>query len=128
RADAEGEVVVRGRRDAFELPLAGVEIDRRDGRLMDGDVVLAVHEIADRVPDAALVEQSRRELVKQRLERVVVVSVDEHDVCVGVFQLLRGADPGEASAENDHAWTSRLPGSQETSMRLPTLADITLVG
>ena len=33
-----------------------------------------------------------------------VVPVDEHDVGLGVLQLLRGADPGEPAAEDQDAW------------------------
>src|SRR4029453_12276287 len=40
-------------------------------------------------------------LIEERLERVVVVAVDQHDVGVGTLELLGGANPGEASAEND---------------------------
>ena len=53
--------------------------------------------------DGSRLEEAGRELVQQRLERVVVVLVDEHDVGVGVLQLHRGADPGEASAEDEDA-------------------------
>jgi hypothetical protein len=54
--------------------------------------------------DGRLLEQAGRELVEQRLERVVVVAVDEHHLGVGVLELLRGADAGEAAAENEDAW------------------------
>ena len=47
-------------------------------------------------------EQPRRQLVEQRLERVVVVLVHDNDVDVGVLQLPGGTDPGEAAAENEH--------------------------
>ena len=46
-------------------------------------------------------EETRRQLVEQRLEGVVVVLVDDDDVDVGLLQLVGGADPGEASAENE---------------------------
>ena len=52
-------------------------------------------------PTAVVSSRPGRELVQQRLEGVVVVPVDEHDVDVGVLQLPRGADPGEAAAENE---------------------------
>ena len=51
------------------------------------------------------VEQSRRELVEHRLEAVVVVRVDDDDVDVGLLELSRSADAGEAAAENDDART-----------------------
>ena len=74
---------------------------------MDDRVVLAVDEVAERVPDGAGLEQTRRELVQQRLEGVVVVLVHEHDLDVGLGELVRGADACEPSTENDDA---RSPG------------------
>ena len=62
-----------------------------------------VEEVADRVADRRLLEQARRHLVEQRLEGVVVVLVHEHDLGVALLQLLRGADPGEAAAEDEDA-------------------------
>ena len=53
--------------------------------------------------DGGLLEQPCRDLVQERLEGVVVVLVDEHDVDVALVQLLRGADPGEAAAEDEDA-------------------------
>jgi hypothetical protein len=48
-------------------------------------------------------EQPAGELVEQRLEGVVAVAVDEDDVRVRIRELLRGADPGEASAQDQDA-------------------------
>ena len=45
--------------------------------LVDPRVVLVVEEVAERVADGRLLEQARRHLVQQRLERVVVVLVHE---------------------------------------------------
>jgi hypothetical protein len=70
---------------------------------VDPGVVLIVEEVADRMPDGRLLQQARRDLVQQRLERVVVVLVDDDDLGVALLQLLRGTDPGEAAAEDEHA-------------------------
>ena len=51
----------------------------------------------------AVIKQAACELVEQGLEGVVVVPIDEHDLGVGVLQLLSGANAGEASAEDDNA-------------------------
>ena len=80
--------------------------------------MLVVDEVAERVPDGALVEQAGRELVEERLERVVVVPVDEHDVGGGVLQLLRSADPGESAAEDDDARACVGCHSQSLPVRL----------
>ena len=78
------------------------EIDSGDWRLVDRGVVLALDEIAERVSHGRRFEQPRRQLVEQRLERVVVVLVHDNDVDVGALQLPCGTDPGEAAAENEN--------------------------
>ena len=74
---------------------------------MDGEVVLLAEEVAQRVPDGDRLQQVGGDLVQERLERVVVVLVDEHDVHVGVLELACGADAGEAAAEDDDPWALR---------------------
>ena len=103
RPQSEHEVVVRQRLELLELHRPLLEIDTGDVGLVDGRVVVPVDEVAQRVPDDGGLDQARGELVDERLERVVVVLVDEHDVRVGVLQLLHGADTGEAAAEDDDA-------------------------
>ena len=53
--------------------------------------------------DRRRLEQVGRDLVQERLEGVEVVLVHEHDVDLGVGERARRADPGEASAEDEHA-------------------------
>jgi hypothetical protein len=101
-SEAKDEVVVLDRVDLVEAGLACVEVDGGDAGLMDGGVLLMPDEIAKRVTDGGGLEQARRELVEQRLEGVVVVAVDQHDFGVGVFELLRGSDAREATAEDEH--------------------------
>ena len=72
---------------------------------MDHGVVLVLHEVTERVPDGGRLEEARRELVEERLERVVVVPVDEHDVDVRAAELAGCADPGKAAAEDENAGT-----------------------
>src|SRR5262245_32174888 len=66
-------------------------------------VALVVEEVADRMPDRGLLQEARRDLVQERLEGVVVVLVDEHDVDVGLLQLLGRADPAKAASEDEDA-------------------------
>ena len=101
RAKPEDEVVEGQWLHLLELNLPGREVDRRHRRLVDGRVVLTAHEIAQRVSDRTRLEQARGELIQERLEGVVVVLVDEHDVRRGVLQLVRSANAGEASAEDE---------------------------
>ena len=117
-----GEARQRQRLHAFELNPASREVDPRHGGLVHRDVVLVVHEVADRMPDAALVQQPSRELVQQRLEGVVVVPVDEDDVDIRVLQSVRSADACEASSEDEDAWTIGFPPSQHAVSSLITSA------
>src|SRR5690348_9105200 len=104
-ADSEHEVVVGDRFDLVELDRLRAEIDPAHVRLVDDRVVVAREQVAQRVPDCGLLEQTGRELVEEWLEGVVVVPVDEDDLGVGPLQLLCGADPGEPAAEDQNAWT-----------------------
>jgi hypothetical protein len=103
RAERQDQVVVGQRVEPVEADLPRVQVDRGDGGLVDDAVLLPPDQVAQRVPDGAGLEQSGRELVKQRLERVVVVPVHDHDVRVRLRELLRRADPGKAAAEDEHA-------------------------
>ena len=66
-------------------------------------VRLVVEEITQRMPDRGRLEQRGCDLVEQRLERVVVVLVDHHDVDVRLLQRPGGADAGEAASEDQDA-------------------------
>ena len=106
-AESEHEVVVRKRFHIREPNLALLEIDARGRSFVDPRVRLLVEEIAKCMADCGRRKQVGRDLVEEWLEGVVVVLVDEDDVDVHVFQLPRGPDPGESSAEDDHARTGR---------------------
>ena len=71
--------------------------------LVDGGVRLLVEEPSQRMPDRRRLEQVGGDLVEERLERVVVVLVDEHHVGVGVLQLPSGAEAGETATEDQDA-------------------------
>ena len=103
RAKREDQVVVSLRLELAEAHLARVEVDLRHLVLVNPDVLLLVEEVADRMGDRGLVEQARRELIEQRLERVVVVPVHEHDVQIALAQLLGGSDSAEPSPEDHDA-------------------------
>jgi hypothetical protein len=50
------------------------------------------------MPDRRSLEKAGRDLVEERLKRVVVVLVHDDNVDVALLQLLRGTDAGEAAA------------------------------
>ncbi len=61
---------------------------------------MTLEQVTERVADPARLEQAGGELVEQRLEGVVVVPVDEHDVGICVLQLLRRSDSPEPATED----------------------------
>ena len=102
-AEREHEDVVGEGRHLGELHLALLEVDRGHRRHVHRRVLLAVDEVAQRVAHRARLQEPGRELVEERLEGVVVVGVDQHDVRVGVLELLHRAEPAEAAAEHEDA-------------------------
>jgi len=64
-------------------------------------------------------EKIGRNLVEKRLERVVVVLVDEHDLGVGVLQRLRCSDAREPTTEDDDA-PARPACSHLSTLAYPT--------
>jgi hypothetical protein len=54
------------------------------------------------MPDGRLLEQPGRDLVQERLERVVVALVDDHDVDLALRELLSGSHTGEPASEDEH--------------------------
>ena len=103
RTERRHEVVVGERCDLGELHLALVQVDRRDGCLVNGDVRLLLKKVAQGMSDRGGFEQGGGDLVEERLEGVVVVLVDQHDVDVGVLQFLCGAESRESSPEDQDA-------------------------
>ena len=101
-AQAEDQIVVGDWLELAELHLPLVEVDLRDDVLMDARVRLVVDEVAQRMPDGRLVEEAGGDLVEERLERVVVVLVDDDHVHVALLQLPCGPDACEAATENEH--------------------------
>jgi hypothetical protein len=72
---------------------------------VDPGVQLAVEQVTKRVPGGALGEQVGGDLLQQRLEREIIVSVDDDHVDVRLAQLPRGTDPREPPAQDKDART-----------------------
>ncbi len=106
-AERQDQVVVAQRLHLVEGHLASRQVDAGHGGAVHHDVGLVPEEMAERVGDGAGVEQARRDLVEQGLERVVVVPVDQDHVGVGVLEGAHGPDAGEAAAEDQHARAPR---------------------
>ncbi len=101
--DGQDERVVGERLQLAEAHFARLQVDRLDGVVVHARVLLLLHEVAQLVADGRLLQEAGRKLVEQRLERVVVVLVDDHDLDVGLRERLRRADAGEPAAENENA-------------------------
>ena len=99
-ADADGEVIeVDADVAAADLPVR--EVDPVDRAERDADVLLRPEDPPDRVRDVRRREGGRRDLVQERLEQVVVVTVDQDDVDRAVLQPLGEVDPCKAGPD-DH--------------------------
>ena len=103
RTERRHEVVIGERRHLGELHLALVQVDRGDSCLVNSDVRLLLKEVAQGMSYRGGFEQVGGDLVEERLESVVVVLVDQHDVDVDVLQRFGRAYPGKAPAEDQDA-------------------------
>src|SRR6185312_16366766 len=63
---------------------------------------------ADRIGDVARVQGPGRDLIEQRLEQVVVATIQERDLDRRVGELARGFEPAEPTAD-DHDMRLHLP-------------------
>ena len=81
------------RRHAVGDDLLLRQVDALDGALVEGDVRVAMQQLADRVADLGRAELVGGDLVEQRLKRVVVVLVDDREADRGVAQFLRAPMP-----------------------------------
>src|SRR5262249_47726366 len=74
---------------------------------VEGDVLVAVQQVADGKGHFRGRQLGRRHLVEQRLEGLVVVVAEERDADVRVAQLFERADAAETGAEDDDVWPTR---------------------
>ena len=86
-----------------EHELVPVEVGDHRSRQPDASVPLAAKQAADRVRNVLHVRHPARDLVDQRLEDVVVASVDEGHLDGGARELPRGLDAAHAAADDHHA-------------------------
>ena len=67
------------------------------------EILLLDGELPDRCGDLGRCENGSRHLIEQRLENVVVASVDQNDLGVAVPERVRRREPGKASTDDHHA-------------------------
>ena len=100
RAGGEHEPVVcdGSRSEHDDLPRA---IDGRDFTHQHARVVLAPHQTAHRPGDVGRREAGARNLVQERLEKVVVLPVDQRDVGVEAAEPMGDGKAAETRANDD---------------------------
>ena len=89
--------------DGVDGEPARVEIDRTHVAEQHARVALAPQDVADGGRDVSLGEDAGGDLVQQRLEQVMVRSVDDRHVDVGPPQGLGHKQAAEARADDDDA-------------------------
>src|SRR5262252_10954085 len=105
---------------------------------MEGDVRVAVQQLADGKPHFRARQLIGSHLVEQRLERVIVTLVDERDPDVGIAQFLERADAAEPGTKDYYMRQCR-HGLRSSSVRatardsrgtktMPALPHIVILG
>ena len=118
-------------RGTLEVGGRRFEIYRLRVRLMDDRVPLVAHQVTQGMPHGGGLDETGGELVEQGLKRVVAVAVDQDHLRVRLLELLRRADTGEASAEDQDArarWGCVAGRIHDAQDHAPFLARITLIG
>ena len=100
RAGREDQEVV-AELGPVEAQPPGLGIDGRHLAEQHARVPLAAQDAADRRRDLRRRQAGRRDLVQQRLERVVVLAVDEREIDVLAREPARRLEAGEAAADDD---------------------------
>ena len=114
------------RPDGDDRPV--LEIEAGDLGQLDLDVLVLAQDSPERRCDLALREDSRCDLVEQRLKEVVVRAVDERDVDVALPKELRGKEATEAAADDDHTVASPLMVRRRRSLGLRARSDQAATG
>ncbi len=78
-----------------------LQVDVADVSQLDGDVLVAMQHLTEGCGDLALGEDPGGHLVEQRLEQVMVATVDEDDVDFGVPEYPRRRQAAEAPTDDD---------------------------
>src|SRR6266852_3693116 len=106
----ENQEVVADRPAAGLEPLRG-EIDARHDHHAKIDVFLAAQDRPRRSRDLLGLESRRGDLIQQRLEKMVVVAIDQDDLHRRAAQRPGGVQPPESRADDDdrwrHCWSNR---------------------
>ena len=81
-------------------------VDGVDFRHQHRRVLLACEHVPYRPRHVRWRQRGGRDLIEKRLEAMVILPVDDDNVDRNATQSLRGLDPAEPCADDDHAWSS----------------------
>src|SRR5262249_24468305 len=98
RSQSENQVVIFEWRPAIHRNLSFGRVDARDNALVEGGILIFVQQLANGKAHLPGGQFIHRYLIEQRLERVIVILVDQSDSDVGVPQFFECADPTETGA------------------------------
>ena len=65
----------------------------------DADITGALEDLPEREGDAAGLNTGRSYLVEQRLELVIVMFIDQHDLIMGILELLGQMQTGKTGTD-----------------------------
>ena len=119
----DDEIVV-GNAAAFREHLAARRVDARNLRQNDLGVPLPTQDAADRRRNICRRQARGRDLVEQRLEQVIVVTIDDHDVKRCLRQLLGGRKSTESCSNNHDPRGSGMVGSPPVNNGRPDCENI----
>jgi hypothetical protein len=104
RACRDHEIVVRNWTRAG-LNGSPCEVDAADLRHQHRRIALLPQDVPDRPSDLGRRQRGGRDLVEQRLEAMMVLTIDYGHVDGHAIERLRCFEPAEACADDDDLWT-----------------------
>ena len=107
RAECDHQVVVVDVAERTGRHLLVGQVDLEHVVRVQGEMVVAALQLAQRVGYLLRSQLGGGDLVEQRLKGMVVVAIDQRNADFGVAQFLDGTHPGETAAQNHDMWWCR---------------------
>ena len=101
RAEGDDEEIVVEHAIA-EMGLFGLQVDARDLPHERGDVFVLGEDAAQRLRDLRHGQPRGGDLIQQRLEEVMIPTIDKRDAEALIAEFFRAFQAGEAAAKNEH--------------------------
>src|SRR5687767_6198887 len=100
----EHEHIVRYAPAGTQHHVPGIAIDAFDFTEYHLRAAIAAEDLPDGLGNVRGRKRRRRDLIKERLEKVVVLPVDQRDRHIRAAERARNFNPPEAAADDDDAW------------------------